>query len=45
MKIIRSINIEHTYWEELREIAEKENRSISNMIERLIDLYELQEGK
>lgn len=39
MKIIRSINIEKTIWELLDKIAKQENRSKSNMIEKLIEDY------
>ena len=39
MKIIRSINIEKSIWELLDIIAKKENRSKSNMIEKLIKDY------
>lgn len=40
MKIIRSINIEKTIWELLDKISKKENRSKSNMIEKLIKNYD-----
>lgn len=36
MKIIRSINIDEKIWELLEKIAKEENRSKSNMIEKLI---------
>lgn len=39
MKIIRSINIEKSIWELLDKIAKQENRSKSNMIEKLIEDY------
>lgn len=39
MKIIRSINIEKVIWELLDKIAKQENRSKSNMIEKLIKDY------
>lgn len=39
MKIIRSINIEKTIWELLDKISKQENRSKSNMIEKLIKDY------
>ena len=39
MKIIRSINIEKAIWELLDKIAKQENRSKSNMIEKLIKDY------
>lgn len=39
MKIIRSINIEKTIWELLDKISKQENRSKSNMIEKLIEDY------
>lgn len=39
MKIIRSINIDKTIWELLDKIARQENRSKSNMIEKLIKDY------
>lgn len=39
MKIIRSINIEEEIWKKLEEICKKENRSKSNMIEKLIKDY------
>lgn len=39
MKIIRSINIEKSIWELLDKIAKQENRSKSNMIEKLIKDY------
>lgn len=39
MKIIRSINIDKAIWELLDKIAKQENRSKSNMIEKLIKDY------
>ena len=36
MKIIRSINIQKELWELLDKIAKEENRTKSNMIEKLI---------
>ena len=39
MKIIRSINIEKSIWELLDKIAKQENRSKSNMIEKMIENY------
>lgn len=39
MKIIRSISIEKQLWEKLKQISNKENRSKSNMIEKLIEDY------
>ena len=39
MKIIRSINIDKIIWELLDKIAKQENRSKSNMIEKLIKDY------
>lgn len=36
MKIIRSINIDKKLWELLDKIAKEENRTKSNMIEKLI---------
>lgn len=39
MKIIRSISIEKKLWEKLEQISNKENRSKSNMIEKLIEDY------
>lgn len=39
MKIIRSINIEETIWNVLDKIAKEENRTKSNMIEKLIMDY------
>lgn len=39
MKIIRSINIEKAIWDLLDKIAKQENRSKSNMIEKLIKDY------
>lgn len=39
MKIIRSISIEKKLWEKLEKISNKENRSKSNMIEKLIEDY------
>ena len=39
MKIIRSINIEKEIWKLLEKIAKEENRSKSNMIEKLIMGY------
>ena len=39
MKIIRSISIEKKLWEKLEQISKKENRSKSNMIEKLIEGY------
>ena len=39
MKIIRSINIEKSVWELLDKISKKENRTKSNMIEKLIKDY------
>ena len=39
MKIIRSINIEETRWNVLDKIAKEENRTKSNMIEKLIMDY------
>ena len=38
MKIIRSINIEESTWKKLQELAKKENRSASNVIEYLIKM-------
>ena len=40
MKIIRSINIEESVWKKLQELAKKENRSASNFIEYLIEIWE-----
>ena len=40
MKIIRSINIDEKLWKKLQEIAKKENRSASNFIEYLIEVWE-----
>ena len=40
MKIIRSINIEESVWKKLQELAKKENRSASNFIEYLIEMWE-----
>lgn len=42
MKIIRSINIEEKLWKKLQELAKKENRSASNMIEWLIEKISLE---
>lgn len=39
MKIIRSISIEKKLWEKLEQISKQENRSKSNMIEKLIENY------
>lgn len=39
MKIIRSINIEQNIWNVLDKIAKEENRTKSNMIEKLIMDY------
>lgn len=39
MKIIRSINIDKELWQLLDKIAKEENRSKSNMIEKLIKDY------
>ena len=39
MKIIRSISIEKKLWEKLEQISNKENRSKSNMLEKLIEDY------
>ena len=39
MRIIRSISIEKKLWEKLEQISNKENRSKSNMIEKLIEDY------
>ena len=39
MKIIRSINIEKEVWQLLNKLAKEENRSMSNMIEKLIKGY------
>lgn len=39
MKIIRSISIEKKLWKKLEQISNKENRSKSNMIEKLIENY------
>ena len=39
MKIIRSINIEESLWKLLDKISKKENRTKSNMIEKLIMDY------
>lgn len=39
MKIIKSINIEKELWELLDKISKQENRSKSNMIEKLIKDY------
>lgn len=40
MKIIRSINIDEKIWRKLQELAKKENRSASNFIEYLIEIWE-----
>lgn len=40
MKIIRSINIDEKLWRKLQELAKKENRSASNFIEYLIEVWE-----
>lgn len=40
MKIIRSINIDEKLWRKLQELAKKENRSASNFIEYLIEIWE-----
>ena len=40
MKIIRSINVDKKLWELLDKISKKENRSKSNMIEKMIKDYE-----
>lgn len=42
MKMKKCINIDKDLWNSLVEIANKEHRSASNMIERLIELYELE---
>lgn len=42
MKVKKCINIDNDLWYTLIEIANKEHRSASNMIERLIELYELE---
>ena len=39
MKIIRSINIDKKIWELLDKISKEENRTKSNMIEKLIKDY------
>ena len=39
MKIIRSINIDKELWDLLDRIAKQENRTKSNMIEKLIKDY------
>lgn len=39
MKIIRSINIDKELWELLDKISKQENRTKSNMIEKLIKDY------
>lgn len=39
MKIIRSINIDKEIWELLDKISKEENRTKSNMIEKLIKDY------
>jgi metal-responsive CopG/Arc/MetJ family transcriptional regulator len=39
MKIIRSINIDKEMWELLDKISKQENRTKSNMIEKLIKDY------
>ena len=39
MKIIKSINIDKELWELLDKISKQENRSKSNMIEKLIKDY------
>lgn len=39
MKKIRAINIDDKYWEILNKIAKENNRSMSNMIEILIEEY------
>lgn len=41
-KIKKCINIDEYLWNDLVEIAVKEKRSASNMIERLIELYQLE---
>lgn len=45
MKIKKCINIDLELWNDLVEIAKKENRSASNMIEVLIEKYQLKEGE
>lgn len=39
MKKIRSVCIDEKYWKMLKEIAESNKRSLSNMIEMLIEEY------
>ena len=36
MKIRRCINIDQSIWEKLQELAKKENRSASNLLEVMI---------
>ena len=40
MKIIRNINIDEKLWRKLQELAKQENRSASNFIEYLIEIWE-----
>ena len=40
MKIRRCINVEEKIWRKLQELAKKENRSVSNFIEYLIEKWE-----
>jgi predicted CopG family antitoxin len=40
VKIIRSINIEESIWKKLQELAKKENRSASNLLEVMIKNWE-----
>lgn len=40
MRIRRCINIDEKLWKKLQELAKKENRSASNMIEYLIEKWE-----
>lgn len=42
MKKIRAINIDEKFWEMLKIISQKNNRSMSNMIEILIEEYSKQ---
>lgn len=45
MKVKKCINIDKNIWNKLVELAKKENRSASNMIEVLIEMYNLGKGE
>lgn len=45
MKIIKSINIEKELWQKLEQIAKQKKRSMSNMIEILIEEYLKNKGE